>query len=224
MTHCPWSSASFPLADFLSQNGSDSSLLGMLVKPSDLWLGAGIYNTYLGNTSWLPLQFLKHLLPPSPAWCVLCFSFSISLWLASAQFYSNSPSWEPASCPHQVNLWEDTGLESICECLWMYLCVSGSDFRAPKNKVCHCFHCFPIYFPGSDGTGCHDLRFLNVELEANFFTPSFTFIKRLFNSSSLSAIRVVLSAYLRLLIFLPGNLDSSLCFFQPSISHDVLCI
>ena len=23
---------------------------------------------------------------------------------------------------------------------------------------------FPIYFPRSDGTGCHDLRFLNVEL------------------------------------------------------------
>ena len=22
----------------------------------------------------------------------------------------------------------------------------------------------------------------------------------------------------------PGNLDSSLCFFQPSASHDVLCI
>ena len=21
----------------------------------------------------------------------------------------------------------------------------------PKNKVCHCFHCFPIYFPWSDG-------------------------------------------------------------------------
>ena len=26
------------------------------------------------------------------------------------------------------------------------------------------WHCFPIYFPWSDGTGCHDLRFLNVEL------------------------------------------------------------
>ena len=26
------------------------------------------------------------------------------------------------------------------------------------------FHCFSIYFPWSDGTGCHDLRFLNVEL------------------------------------------------------------
>ena len=22
-----------------------------------------------------------------------------------------------------------------------------SDFGAPQNKVCHCFHCFPIYFP-----------------------------------------------------------------------------
>ena len=31
------------------------------------------------------------------------------------------------------------------------------------------------------------------------------------------------SAFLRLLIFLPA-LDSSLCFIQPSISHDVLCI
>ena len=34
----------------------------------------------------------------------------------------------------------------------------------PQNKVCHCFHCFPIYLPWSDGTGCHDLSFLNLEL------------------------------------------------------------
>ena len=39
-----------------------------------------------------------------------------------------------------------------------------SDFGAQKNEVWHCFHCFPIYFPRSGGTGCHDLRFLNVEL------------------------------------------------------------
>ena len=30
----------------------------------------------------------------------------------------------------------------------------------PQNKVCHCFHCFPIYLPWSDGTWCHDLSFL----------------------------------------------------------------
>ena len=36
-------------------------------------------------------------------------------------------------------------------------------FGAQKNKVSHCFHCFPIYLPRSDGTGCHDFSFLNVE-------------------------------------------------------------
>ena len=39
-----------------------------------------------------------------------------------------------------------------------------SDFWAQENKVCHCFHCFPIYLPWSDGTRCHDLSFLNVQL------------------------------------------------------------
>ena len=34
----------------------------------------------------------------------------------------------------------------------------------PRNKVSHCFHCFLIYLPWSDGTGCHNLSFLNVEL------------------------------------------------------------
>ena len=77
-----------------------------------------------------------------------------------------------------------------------------SDFGAPKNKVAHCFHCFPIYLPGSNGTRCHDL-FL---FKPTFSFSSFTFIKRLFSSSSLSAIRMVSSAYLRLLILLPAIL------------------
>ena len=34
----------------------------------------------------------------------------------------------------------------------------------PNNKVWHSFHCLPFYFPWSDGTGCHHLHFLNVEL------------------------------------------------------------
>ena len=36
-------------------------------------------------------------------------------------------------------------------------------FEIPKNKICHCFHCFPIYWPWSEGTGCHDLSFFNVK-------------------------------------------------------------
>ena len=35
--------------------------------------------------------------------------------------------------------------------------------ETPQKKS-DSFHCFPIYFPWSDGTRCHDLSFLNVEL------------------------------------------------------------
>ena len=34
----------------------------------------------------------------------------------------------------------------------------------PKKIKSHCFHCFSIYGPCSDGTRCHDLSFLNVEI------------------------------------------------------------
>ena len=41
---------------------------------------------------------------------------------------------------------------------------SAMILQPPQNRVSHCFHCYPIYFPWSDGTRCHDLSFLNVEL------------------------------------------------------------
>jgi len=40
-----------------------------------------------------------------------------------------------------------------------------SNFGAQENKVWHCFHCFPIYLPWSDGTRCQDLSFLKSESE-----------------------------------------------------------
>ena len=33
----------------------------------------------------------------------------------------------------------------------------------PRRLEAVTFHRFPIYLPRSDGTGCHDLRFFNVE-------------------------------------------------------------
>ena len=61
------------------------------------------------------------------------------------------------------------------------------------------------------------LVFWMLSFKLTFLLSSFTFIKRLFSSSSLSAIRVVSSAYLRLLIFLlailiPACASSSLAF------------
>ena len=35
----------------------------------------------------------------------------------------------------------------------------SSDFGAQDNKACHCFHCFCMYLPWSNGMGCHDLHF-----------------------------------------------------------------
>jgi len=83
-----------------------------------------------------------------------------------------------------------------------------SDFGAQENKVCHCFHCFPIYLPWNDGTRWHELLFWMLSFKPVFSLSSFTFIRRLFNSSFLSAIRVVSSAYVRILIFLPTILIS----------------
>ena len=50
------------------------------------------------------------------------------------------------------------------------------------------------------------LVFWMLSFKPTFSLSSFTFIKRLLSSSLISAIRVVLSTYLRLLIFLQANL------------------
>ena len=98
-----------------------------------------------------------------------------------------------------------------------WLCSPSAVILETKKIVCHCLHCFPIYLPRSDGTGCHDFSFWKLSFKPTFSLSSFTFIKRLFCSSSLSAIRVV--SYLRLLIFLPAILipacaSSSLAFLM----------
>ena len=75
-----------------------------------------------------------------------------------------------------------------------------------KKRNLSLFPHFPFFCPESDGTGCHDLSLLNVEIQAIFLTLLFHLIKRLFSSSSFSANRVASSSYLRSLIFFPANL------------------
>ena len=67
------------------------------------------------------------------------------------------------------------------------------------------------------GLDAKNLVFWMLSFKPNFSLFSFTYMKRLLSSSSLSAIRVVSSAYLRLFIFLPAILiptcdSSSLAF------------
>ena len=77
-----------------------------------------------------------------------------------------------------------------------------------KRRICHCFHLSPSI--------CHEamgldamiscLFFLILSFKPAFSLFSFTLIKRFFSSSSFSAIRVISSTYLRLLVFLPAIL------------------
>ena len=60
------------------------------------------------------------------------------------------------------------------------------------------------------------LVFWMVSFKPTFSLSSFTFIKKLFSSSSLSAIKVVSSAYVRLLIFLPAILISACASSSPT--------
>ena len=70
------------------------------------------------------------------------------------------------------------------------------------------------------------LVFWKLSFKTTFSLSSFTFSKRLFSSSFLYAFCHMAGVICisKVIAISPGNLDYSLCFFQPSILHDVLCI
>ena len=81
--------------------------------------------------------------------------------------------------------------------------------ETPKNKVYHCFYCSPSIWHEVKEPDAMILVFWKLSFKSTFSLSSFTFIKRLFSYSLLSAISVVSSAYLRLLIFLRAILISA---------------
>ena len=82
--------------------------------------------------------------------------------------YIQNTSWEmPCWIKHKLES-RLPGEISITSAMQM----TPDAFRSPQNKVCHCFHCFPIYLPWSDRTGYHDLHFLNVEFKLAFSLSS----------------------------------------------------
>ena len=76
----------------------------------------------------------------------------------------------------------------------------------PKKKSATVSTVWPSICHEVMGPDVMILIFWILSLKPTFSLSSFIFIKRLFSSSSVSAIRVVSSAYLRLLIFLPAIL------------------
>ena len=89
-----------------------------------------------------------------------------------------------------------------------------SNLGAPRNKGWHCFHCFPIYLPWSDGTGCHIFVFWMLSFKPTFSLFSFTLIKRLFQFLFAFCQKGGVICISSVIDISPSNLDSSLCFFQ----------
>ena len=96
---------------------------------------------------------------PSPTESKRLFYTSLSLLLSRIQGY----------CYHLSQF----RIYALVYCIgvnFMIAVTIYSDFEAQENKICHCFHFFSIYLPWSNGTGYHDLSFLNVERSPTFFT------------------------------------------------------
>ena len=93
-----------------------------------------------------------------------------------------------------------------------------------KIKSVTVFHCFPIYLPWSDGTGCHDVRFFlmlsfkpDFSLSCHFHQEILQFLFTFCDKGGIICMSEVIDIS-------PSNLDSCLCFIQPSILHDILCV
>ena len=139
--------------------------------------------TYMQSTSWETLGWKKHKLESRllgeisitsdmqmtpPLWQKVKKNKRASWW----QWKRRAKSWLKAQHsenkhhgiqPHHfmANKWIKSGNSGR-----LYLWGTPESLHVIlqlPSKVSHCFHCFPIYLPWSDGTRCHDLTFLNVE-------------------------------------------------------------
>ena len=138
------------------------------------WVGDAIQPSY-------PLLALLHL----PAIFLSIRVFSQASWLVESDGQSIGASASASVLQMSIQGWFSLRLTGLISLLskqlsrvykqlsynFMPAVTVHSDFGAQENKVSHCFYCFPIYLLWSDGTGCHDLSFLDVELSQLFHCP-----------------------------------------------------
>ena len=94
----------------------------------------------------------------------------------------------------------------------------------PKIKSATVYTVSPFICHEVMGADAMIFIFWMLSLKPTFSLSSFTFLKRLFSSSSLFCHKGGVICISEVIDISPGNLDSSLCFFQSRVSHDVLCI
>ena len=120
---------------------------------------------FRGSIYSFPLVRFSCLLSADVLHALLCLK--VYSWCVCGERCTPRPPTPPPSClPLFFNILSRLVIASFPKSMCLYFMAAVTicnDFGAQKNKVSQCFHCFPIYLPWSDGTGCHDLSFLNVE-------------------------------------------------------------
>ena len=135
------------------------------------------------------------------------------------QVYMCSPPW--TLLPHP-SPYHPSGSSQCTSPKHPVSCIEPGLATRFKHDILHVSMPFSQIFPPSPSpTEFIRLFYTSVSLLLLSFKPSFslssfTFIKRLFSSSSLSAVRLVSSAYLRLLIFLPAILIPACASSSPA--------
>ena len=145
-----------------------SSVQGILQARILKWVAISFSNAWKWKAKVKALGHARVLVTPWTA----AYQAPSSMGFSRQEYWSGVPSPSPNMLSRLV-----ITFLSRSKRLWISWLQSPSAVisQTPQNKVWHCFHCFPVYFPWSDGTGCHDLRFLNVELLANIFALLFHF-------------------------------------------------
>ena len=116
------------------------------------------------------------------------FIFNISPSNEYSRLISFRIDWFPLGSPCSSMDYQMTTGKALALTTWTFVCKavflprskhlliswqswSEVTLGPNENKICHCFHFPPFFLPWGDGTECHDLSFLNVELQASF-SPS----------------------------------------------------
>ena len=149
-------SGSFQMSQFFASGGQ---IIGVSASASDLPMNIQDWFP-LGWTSWISLQSkgLSRVFSNTTVQKHQFFGTQLSLWSNSHihTWLRNFISKVMSLFFHMLSRFAIAfASKEQVSFNFMTAVTIFSDFGAQENKVCHCFHCFPIYLPWTDGTGCH---------------------------------------------------------------------
>ena len=163
---------SFPMSQLFAWGGQStgvSALASFLPKKSQGWSPSEWTGSISLQSKGLSSLLQHHSSKASILWCSAFFTVQLSHPYLTTGKTIALTRWTfvgkvMALLLNMLSRLVITFLPRSKRLLISWLQSSSAVIWEPKKIVCHFFHCFPIYLPWSDGTRCHDLHFLNVEL------------------------------------------------------------